>query len=118
MLFASIIPAAVVLAIILWGQHRRAHSVYRPLSSRQPQRDAAATQTPLGMEGLDLDLVDSTTRRNEALERSTRGWSARAGKRSFLTGARNEAPTGPNDETYAAWFHTAFLKDKAKEKSE
>lgn len=117
MIWGWIIGAALTaLALVLFNQHRTARRVHRPLASRQPPRDPAASRTPLGMEGLDLDAVDRTTRRNEALERSTGGWTSRQVPRSFLAAPSAVTLRQPDDETYAAWFHTAFLKDKSKEK--
>lgn len=109
--------AAIALALVLWGQYRAQRGVYRPLSSRQPQRDPDDAKTPLGMEGLDLALIERTARQNEALERSTGGWNARRTRGSFLGAAPSQGPAKPEDETYAAWFHAAFLKDKSKDKT-
>ncbi|MEP6068012.1 MAG: hypothetical protein ABJ246_19415 [Paracoccaceae bacterium] len=81
-----------------------------PLASRRPDR-AKLGQTrdvPLGMEEIDLDLVKTVARKNDALEKTNMASERNGG---FLTGHRNTyvAPM-PEDESYAARFHRAFNK--------
>lgn len=103
---------AVLFVALCVRQYRAAQGVYRPLTTRQPERRDRAV--PLGMEATDLDHIRATTRRNESLERSSTSWTTRKG--TFLAGSTDTdvAPLS-DDQTYAARFHAAFHKDKSKD---
>ena len=86
----------------------------RPLAARRPGRDEMGQSgaVPLGMEATDLDLIDKVSRRNDALERShavglTRK-SALGG--SFVSATSTRIDPMPEDETYAARYHSAYIK--------
>ena len=96
-----------LLAVVLAGQYRAARRVYRPLASRQPERQRR--EVPLGYEGLDMDEVSRTTRRNESLERGQTNWLSNKG--FFGRPDTNVTPLA-DDETYAARYYDAFQKDK------
>ena len=83
----------------------------RPLAARRPDRgDMGQTRTvPLGMEAVDMDMIDKVNRRNDALERvATVRTSGRTD--SFAGRASTHVDAMPEDETYAARFHRAFQK--------
>ncbi|KIC49066.1 hypothetical protein [Tateyamaria sp. ANG-S1] len=83
----------------------------RPLAARRPDRGemGQTRSVPLGMEAVDMDLVDKVNRRNDALERVA---TIRTGGRtnSFAGRASTHVDAMPEDETYAARFHRAFQK--------
>lgn len=82
----------------------------RPLSHRRPTRDAQTEHTPLGMEALDLALVQSVNRRNASLERVSTFFAPKRKTGSFLEHAETSVTPLPDDETYAARFHRAYMK--------
>lgn len=108
------ILAAVIAGVagIAWMQHRAARGTYRSLSSRQPARHQYE-KPPLGMEATDLDLVARTTRRNETYERANVTWTRQNGAK-HTAAAETDIEPGPDDHTYAKWFHRSFLKNKEK----
>lgn len=82
----------------------------RPLAARQPGR-AEMGQTrivPLGMEATDLSLVDSVSRKNDALERTNRIHTHQS-KGSFAAATSTKVDAMPEDETYAAHYHRAYI---------
>ncbi|MEM6760121.1 MAG: hypothetical protein AAF601_11650 [Pseudomonadota bacterium] len=84
----------------------------RPLAMRRPAQ-AARREIPLGMEATDLSLIDKVARRNDALERTSAPRTIhQAG--SFSTAASTDVAPMPEDETYAARYHRAFMKKKSK----
>lgn len=101
------------IAVVGYVQYRSRRHIYRPLSSRQPARQANG-DIPLGMEAIDLDHVARTTRRNESLERATTNWMR---KGTGIMGSATETHIEPlaDDETYAARYHAAFHKDRSKD---
>ena len=96
------------IALIAYVQHRAQAGIYRPLASRQPERPKTQ-DVPLGMEAIDMTQVNNVARRNESLERAHTNWTNRGGLR-----ASTDVPPMADDETYAAKYHAAFLKDKPK----
>ena len=100
----------VAIAAIAAVQYRANRAEYRPLASRQPER--RTQDVPLGMEGLDLDEISRTNRRNESLERGQMNWLSKTG---FFGRPDTDVPPLADDETYAARFYDAFQKDKAKD---
>lgn len=84
----------------------------RPLAARQPGRDemGQTRNVPLGMEATNLDLVDQVNRRNDALERASTvaGQKRRTG--SFAAAASTRIEPMPDDETYAARYHRAYIE--------
>ena len=99
-----------VLAVLVWGQYRVARATHRPLASRQPER--RTQDVPLGMEGLDLDEISRTNRRNESLERGQLNWFSNKG---FFGRPDTDVQPLADDETYAARYHDAFHKNKTKD---
>ena len=79
----------------------------RPLAERRPSRDEMGqTRTvPLGMEGLDLSVVDRAARQNDTAERLP---SLATG--GFVARSSTHVDAMPEDETYAARYHRAFHK--------
>lgn len=112
MLISVICCILAVILLVAVAQYRARAGTYRSLSSRQPER--RSDETPLGYEGLNMAEVDRTNRRNESLERGHTNWT-----RSGFGGASRATETDvaplADDETYAARFHAAFLKDKSKD---
>ena len=82
----------------------------RPLAARRPGRDEMGQNhpRPLGLEATDLALIGRVTRRNEALERTTSIGMRRTG--IFERHASTHVDAMPEDETYAARYHRAFMK--------
>ncbi|MFK7834850.1 MAG: hypothetical protein AB8B60_01405 [Sulfitobacter sp.] len=105
-----LLAAAGGFGLILWAQQRSARRQYRPLSARQPER--RTQEVPLGMEGLDLNEISRTNRRNESLERGQTNWLSKAG---FFGRPDTDVVPLADDETYAARFHAAFHQDKTKD---
>lgn len=64
--------------------------------------------TPLGMEATDLGLINRVARQNDALERTHAIGSRKSG--SFIARASTHIDPMPEDETYAAHFHSAYIK--------
>ena len=110
---AVIIGAVLLIAVISYTQYLARRDTYKPLSRRQPARPASE-DTPLGYEELDMDSVARVNRRNESLERGHTNWTRRGS--GFLRRATgSEAEPLPDDETYAARFHSAFHTNKSKD---
>lgn len=66
---------------------------------------------PLGMEATDLALLDKVNRRNDALERVNRIKTNRTALNGhYAADTSTHIQAMPEDETYAARFHRAFLK--------
>ncbi|MFK7876738.1 MAG: hypothetical protein AB8B71_13320 [Paracoccaceae bacterium] len=88
-----------------------ARRTYVPLAARRPDlnvhgaNSAAPRVVPLGMEALDLDLVEKAARRNDALERvAGAGWT---GNNATQENRATYVRPMPQDETYAAAYHAA-----------
>lgn len=84
----------------------------RPLATRQPGRSEMQqdSDVPLGMEATNLDLVGRVNRRNDALERAMTLPQSRRFGGSFTAGASTRIAPMPDDETYAAQYHRAYIK--------
>jgi len=82
----------------------------RPLAFRQPSLGQDAQGVPLGMEALDLALVEKVNRRNAALERVNTLFTRKRTAGRFLEHAETRVTPLPDDETYAAHFHRAYMK--------
>ncbi|MEL6452954.1 MAG: hypothetical protein AAFQ19_17000 [Pseudomonadota bacterium] len=83
----------------------------RPLADRRPGRADLGQEraTPLGMEATDLSLIDRVSRQNDALERTALvGRPGQGG--SFAAAASTKIDPMPEDETYAARYHRAYIK--------
>ena len=83
----------------------------RPLSARQPklQQD---DKTPLGMEAIDMSLINSVNRRNASLERVSTFFGPKRRNASFLENAETSLTPLSDDETYAARYHRAYNQKK------
>ena len=84
----------------------------RPLAARQPGRaeTVQVRDVPLGMEATNLDLIDQVNRRNDALERANTIAGQRNSKGSFAAAASTRVDPMPDDETYAARYHRAYIQ--------
>jgi len=84
----------------------------RPLATRQPGRDEMdqVRRVPLGMEATNLDLVDQVNRRNDALERASTLVGQKHSTGSFTAAASTRVAPMPDDETYAARYHRAYIE--------
>ena len=80
----------------------------RPLADRRPSRDEMGQnrKVPLGMEGLDLDVIDKAARANDTSDRIP----TIIGRDGFFGRSATHVAPMPEDETYAARFHRAFQK--------
>ncbi len=81
----------------------------RPLASRQPQQ-RHTEETPLGLEAVDMSVVQAANRRNASLERVNTFFAPKGRVGSFLEHAETSVDALPDDETYAARFHRAYNK--------
>ena len=61
---------------------------------------------PLGMEGLDLSVIDRAARRNDTAERLP----TLLGHKGFFARSGTHVDAMPEDETYAARYHRVFKK--------
>ncbi|MEL7261290.1 MAG: hypothetical protein AAGK69_07930 [Pseudomonadota bacterium] len=77
-----------------------------PLSARRPSRAemGQVRDVPLGMEALDLRVVDRAARMNDTAERLP----TIAGRDGFFARSSTHVDAMPEDETYAARYHRAF----------
>ncbi|MEM1073194.1 MAG: hypothetical protein AAF665_13150 [Pseudomonadota bacterium] len=74
---------------------------------RQPTQERR-NDVPLGMEAIDMKLVDAVNRRNASLERVSTFFAPKRRYGSFLENAEVEVTPLPDDETYAARYHRAY----------
>ncbi len=83
----------------------------RPLSARRPGRDemGQTRAVPLGMEATDMSIIDRVNRQNDALER-TQKVHMRSNTGFFAASAATQVDAMPEDETYAARYHRAYIK--------
>lgn len=81
----------------------------RPLAHRQPER-AAKDEIPLGLEAVDMSVVQAANRKNASLERVSTFFAPKGRMGSFLEHAETSVDALPDDETYAARFHRAYNK--------
>ena len=81
-----------------------------PLAARRPGRGEMGQlrSTPLGMEALDMKLIDRVTRTNDTLERTHNMHTDKSGSAIGRSSTYVEAM--PEDETYAARYHRAYNK--------
>ncbi|MFK7762796.1 MAG: hypothetical protein AB8B62_06005 [Roseobacter sp.] len=85
----------------------------RPLAQRQPKSVRATGESvPLGLEAIDMSVVDSTNRRNASLERVSTFFSAKGHLGSFTKNADSHVTPLADDETYAARYHRAYNQKK------
>jgi len=80
---------------------------HRPLAQRQPAR-TKTDEIPLGLEAVDMSIVQSANRRNASLERVSTFFSPKGRTGSFLENAETSVDALPDDETYAARYHRAY----------
>lgn len=98
------------VAVIALLQRRASARIYRPLSSRQPER--RTRDVPLGMEAIDMDELSRTNRRNESLERGQTNWLSAKG---FFGRPDTDIAPLADDETYAKRYSDAFHNDTPKD---
>lgn len=87
----------------------------RPLAQRQPER-TRNEQVPLGMEAIDLSVVEAVNRRNASLERVSTFFGNKGRFGSFLENAETRVMPLADDETYAARYHSAYNQKKGNNK--
>jgi len=78
----------------------------RPLAAMRP--DAPKRQVPLGMEAMDLKLIDRVTRQNQALDRTSGAGLMNTGHGRLGDSESRAVIDMPQDETYASRYHAAF----------
>lgn len=100
---------------ILTAPFRRAPR--RPLSARQPAMEREA-KPALGMEAIDMEIVNAAQRRNAALERVNTFSAQKRGFGGFLQTAETGVAPLPDDETYAARYHRAYNEKKGSQTDE
>lgn len=83
----------------------------RPLAHRQPTLEKA-DKVPLGMEAIDMSVVDAANRRNASLERVSTFFAPKRSMGSFLEHAETRITPLSDDETYAARYHRAYNQKK------
>ena len=81
----------------------------RPLAQRQPTFEKM-DDVPLGMEAIDMSVVDAANRRNASLERVNTFFAPKRSMGSFLEHAETRISPLADDETYAARYHRAYNK--------
>ena len=67
---------------------------------------------PLGLEAVDMSMIDTVNRQNAALERVSNMFAPRRRIGSFLESAESHVTPLPDDETYAARYHRAYNQKK------
>ena len=67
-------------------------------------------ETPLGMEAIDMNVVDAVNRRNNALERATGVFHRSNLHKSGIASADTSVQPMTDDETYAAQYYSAYIK--------
>ncbi|WP_299149765.1 hypothetical protein [uncultured Tateyamaria sp.] len=79
------------------------------LAARRPGRAEMdqIRDVPLGMEAMDMDLIDRVTRQNDALERVN---MVRSRDGEMVGRSSTYVAPMPEDETYAARYHRAYNK--------
>lgn len=87
----------------------------RPLASRQPPRAPGSGEAALGLEAVDMALVDRVNRRNNALERVSTFFVPARPFRSFIEQSQTGVTPLPDDETYATRYHRAYIDKKGSE---
>jgi len=80
---------------------------HRPLAQRQPER-AKTDEIPLGLEAVDMSVVQAANRRNASLERVNTFFAPKGRMGSFVEHAETSVDALPDDETYAARYHRAY----------
>jgi hypothetical protein len=83
----------------------------KPLAYRRPDLDAPE-RPPLGMEAIDMSVVQSAQRRNASLERVSTLFTSRRQFGSFMENADADVARFNDDETYAARYHRAYNQKK------
>lgn len=83
----------------------------RPLARRRPEPKRIGPSS-LGMEAVDMGLVDRVNRRNGALERVSTLFLPARSIRSFIEQSQTGAAPVPDDETYTAQYHRAYIEKK------
>ncbi len=67
---------------------------------------------PLGLEAIDMTVVDAAARRNASLERTSTFFSSKGRLGSFLESADARVTQIDDDATYAARYHRAYNQKK------
>lgn len=95
------------MAFWSWITYPFRHQKRQPLSYRQPQRDVDE-RTPLGMEAIDMNVVNKAHRKNASLERTSNIFSRNRRFGSFTETADLDIEPIADDENYAARYHRAY----------
>jgi hypothetical protein len=64
----------------------------------------------LGLEAVDMTMIDKVNRRNASLERVSTFFAPNRRFGSFVEHAETGVQKMPDDENYAAWFYRAYNK--------
>lgn len=99
------------MSLLAWITYPFRRGPHRPLAHRQPAR-GQQMKVPLGMEAIDMSVVDRANRRNAALERVSTFFGPRRGVGSFLEHAETRVTPLADDESYAARYHRAYNQKK------
>ena len=86
----------------------------RPLADRQPAR-VKDTGVQLGLEAIDMSVIDSVNRRNSSLERVSTFFGSKRRSGSFSESADTHVKPFTDDENYAAQYHRAYNQKKGQD---
>lgn len=87
---------------------------HRPLAQRQPER-ASDAKRPLGLEAIDMSVIDAVNRRNASLERVSTFFGRGRRHDSFAENADTRITPFSDDENYAARYHRAYNQKKGQD---
>jgi hypothetical protein len=79
------------------------------LAARQP-RKADTRHIPLGLEAVDMSIIDKVNQRNASLERVSTFFAPNRRMGSFVEHAETRVQPMLDDENYAAWYYRAYNK--------
>ena len=102
------------MSIWHWVTYPFRREKHRPLAYRQPQRDEKAS-VPLGLEAIDMSVVDKVNRRNASLERVSNLFGRNRRYGSFAENADMHITPFSDDENYSARYHRAFNQKKGQD---
>ncbi|MEM9577192.1 MAG: hypothetical protein AAF999_09270 [Pseudomonadota bacterium] len=94
-----------------WFTYPFRRQKHRPLAYRQPRR-GEDTAVPLGLEAIDMSLVNAANKRNASLERVNTFFGRDRRYGSFAENADMHVTPFSDDENYAAHYHRAYNQKK------
>ncbi len=95
--------------VLHWFTYPFRRGPRRPLADRQP-RLRNTGDTPLGLEAVDMSIIDKVNQRNASLERVNTFFAPSRRFGSFVEHAETRMQPLPDDENYAAWYYHAYTK--------